>query len=124
MTAPSGPWERLPRRLSASVGADHGATVTGIRPREVPAVVAVTYVSRRDHDGSVISAHCCRDCAELALGQVSLAANMGDQPPGPLENVWVHVVEMATGQEGMFTVDLMPLDGIAPPELPCRPWTV
>ena len=76
--------ERPPRK---NVGA---ATLNGIdiTTREGQIThLAVTHEVRREHDGSVISAHCCLDCAYLAHGKLSLAAMMGDNPPGPLE--WV-----------------------------------
>ena len=90
----------------------------------IPTTLAVTHVLRRDYDHSLISAHCCENCATLALHRLTMAAIMGDNPPGPLELARVHVIEVATGAEGWFTTGLVPLDGIPPvePESTFSPW--
>ena len=97
---------------------------TAISTDPIPTTLAVTHVLRRDHDHSLISAHCCENCGVLALSRVSMAAIMGDKPPGPLELARVHLVDVATGQELGFATGLVPLDGIAPvePEGPYWPW--
>jgi hypothetical protein len=42
---------------------------------------------------------------------------MGANPPGPLEWVETHVVELASGQAVAHTRSLVPLDGCPPPEV-------
>ena len=90
---------------------------TSARPGRITQL-PVTHELRRAHDNSVISAHCCADCARLALQRVTLAAMMGgENQPGPLERIEAHVVDLATGDPGMFTWGLVPLDGLPPAEV-------
>ncbi|MFQ1004401.1 hypothetical protein [Modestobacter sp. SSW1-42] len=89
------------------------------RPGQITQI-PVTHEIRREHDDSVISAHCCYACAVLALDQVHLSDLMGgENQPGPLEYVTAHVVEVASNQRSAFTAGLVPLDGI-PPVKPVR----
>ncbi|WP_141243202.1 hypothetical protein [Geodermatophilus obscurus] len=88
--------------------------MTTSRPR---ASLPVTHEIRRLHDGSVISSHCSRDCALAAFEQLLLAQMMGEDPPGPLQWVEAHLVDLATGQTGASTRGLVPLDGRVPPEV-------
>ena len=84
--------------------------------------LAVTHEIRRAHDGSVISAHCCEHCADLALRRLSLAAMMGGKnQPCPLETISAHVIDLATGEPGMTTWSRVPLDGLPPTEVPSYP---
>jgi len=82
-----------------------------------PGWLMVTHEIRRTHDESVISGHCCSACALGAFEELSLAKMVGDNPPGPLEPVEAHLVDLATGQVTAMTTGLVPLDGIAPPEV-------
>lgn len=70
----------------------------------------VTYQLVRQHDGSVISAHCCEFCGMHALEEVSPAEMIGPNSPGPLERVTVDLVEVATGAQVAFTGTLTPLN--------------
>ena len=80
--------------------------------------LAVTHEIRREHDGSVISAHCCKACAWTAFDRITLADMMaGENQPGPLEYVRAHVVDLATGDVLFFTQGLVPLDGQPPAEV-------
>lgn len=105
--------------LPATVDCMSTAPAADAQP--IPATVPVTHILRRAHDGTLISAHGSRACAQAALGQVSLAAMMGENPPGPLEWVTTHLVDVATGTVLEFTGGLVPLDGIAPPEVDSWP---
>jgi hypothetical protein len=80
-------------------------------PTLVPPTLPVTHVLRRAHDDSVISGHCSLACARSALERVSLAAMAGANPPGPLEWVTAHLVDLASGQVLEFTGGLVPVDG-------------
>lgn len=90
-------------------------------PTTEPAIPAahlpVTHHLRRAHDHSLISAHCGLGCAQQALEALTLAAMMGEHPPGPLEWVEAQLVEAATGELVMFTRGLVPLDGQPPAEV-------
>ena len=90
---------------------------TSTRPGQITQL-PVTHELRRAHDNSVISAHCCADCARSALRRLSLAQMMGgENQPGPLERIEAHVVDLATGEPGIFTWGLVPLDGLPPAEI-------
>ena len=102
------------------------ASLTSHRDQHRPCrtTLAVTHVLRQDYDHSLISDHCCQNCGALALSRVSMAAIMGDNPPGPLELARVHLVDIAIGRELGFATGLVPLDGIPPvdPESAYWPW--
>lgn len=83
--------------------------------------LAVTHELRRAHDGSVISSHCCRDCAWQALESLTLPDLLGDNPPGLLQWAEVHVVVVATGARIAFTRGLVPLDQHAPAQVTSYP---
>ena len=85
--------------------------------------LAVTHQIRRTHDSSVISAHCCLGCALQALNRLTLAAMMGENPPGPLEEVTAQVIDLATGEDGWFRFGRVPLDGLPPAEVLSFPET-
>jgi len=82
-----------------------------------PGWLMVTHEIRRAHDDSVISAHCCSACALGAFEQLTLAQLMGDNPPGPLEPVEARLVDLGSGEVTATTGGLVPLDGMAPPEV-------
>lgn len=82
-----------------------------------PGWLMVTHEIRRAHDDSVISGHCSSACALGAFEELTLAQMMGDNPPGPLEPVEARLVDLATGQVTATTGGLVPLDGLAPPEV-------
>lgn len=78
----------------------------------------VTHEIRREHDASVISAHCCLGCASQAFQRLSLAAMMGGQNrPGPLERITAHVVDLDTGGHCLSRWGFVPLDGLPPSEI-------
>jgi len=84
------------------------------RPGQITQL-AVTHEIRREHDDSVISAHCCHPCAAVALDRLQLADMMGgENQPGPLEYLTVFVVEVASNERSLFAGGLVPLDGIPP----------
>lgn len=85
--------------------------------RTAPATLTLTHEIRRAHDDSLISGHCSSACALGAFEELTLARMMGENPPGPLERVEAHLVDLATGQVTATTGGLVPLDGIAPPEI-------
>jgi len=82
-----------------------------------PGWLMVTHEIRRAHDDSVISGHCCSACVLGAFERLTLGQMMGDNPPGPLERVEAHLVDLASGAVTATTIGLVPLDGIAPPEV-------
>jgi hypothetical protein len=51
------------------------------------------------------------------------AQMMGANPPGPLEWVCAHVIDVATDERVMVTQGLVPLDGQPPAEVLSRPDT-
>lgn len=71
----------------------------------------VTHRLTRRHDACVISAHCCSSCGLQALEDLTLATIIGPNSPGPLEEVWVDLIEVATGQAVAWTMGLTPLNG-------------
>lgn len=71
----------------------------------------VTHHLVRRHDGSVISAHCCSTCGMQALEDVTLGQMIGPNSPGPLQDVWADLVDLATSQAVAFTIGLTPLNG-------------
>lgn len=80
------------------------ATATGLW-------LPVTHQLVRRHDSSVISSHCCSTCAHQALEDVAPARMIGPNSPGPLVDVWVDLIDVATGQQVAFTGTLTPLNG-------------
>ena len=89
---------------------------TSARPGQITQL-PVTWEIRRVHDNSVVSAHCCLGCVTHAFGRLTTADMMGEHPPGPLEWAEVEAVNVATGEAGMFTRALVPLDGLPPAEV-------
>lgn len=82
-------------------------------PSTAPALAGwlpVTHQMVRQHDGSVISSHCCEHCGMHALEEVSPAQMIGPHSPGPLERVTVHLIEVVTGAQVAFTGTLTPLN--------------
>ena len=77
----------------------------------------VTHEIHRAHDDSVISGHCSSACALGAFEDLTLAQMMGDNPPGPLEPVEARLVDLGSGEVTATTGGLVPLDGMAPPEV-------
>ena len=79
--------------------------------------LAVTHHIRRAHDDSVISAHCGLRCAQQALEELTLGQMMGTNPPGPLQWVEAQLIDLASGEVGMFTRGLWPLYVLPPAEV-------
>ena len=80
--------------------------------------LAVTHEIRREHDDSVISAHCCLGCAVQAFDRLSLGAMMGGKnQPGPLDRITAPLIDLSTGQTRRSRWGLAPLDGLPPAEI-------
>lgn len=84
---------------------------TAPTPATEPALLPVTHQLVRRHDGSLISKHCCSSCGMQALEDLSLAQMIGPNSPGPLQEVWADLVDVASGQAVAWTLGLTPLSG-------------